>query len=381
MNMSQHVRLSPASVAANLPVELSVSALVRRAGQRRSTYLAQGASFAVDALLLLLYYFAGVTPLATSIAYFICGIAATSLWLWLSEIHFNDRFKDHYLTVPQGICSTTIQFGAIYFAPEIGIYFICIIFIVLGFGALRLTARQTGYVWTYATIGLAVLFLMTDEIITIPVSSWSERALALVCFVTAWGRTASTGLYGSAMREMLYKRGNELKTAHARIEELAQLDELTGSLNRRYILKRLNEEIDRVRRSNSSCSVAIIDLDLFKTINDRFGHPVGDETLRTFAISMFANIRSADQFGRYGGEEFLLVMPDTPKDQAVRTLDRLRQIIQELDWSSISQDMALTMSAGVCVVRHDDSAESVLVRADLALYQAKNAGRNRVIVG
>jgi diguanylate cyclase len=281
--------------------------------------------------------------------------------------------------VPQGIVSTTIQFGAIYIAPEIGIYFICILFIVLGFGALRLTARQTGYVWTYATIGLAVLFLMTSETIAIPVSSWSERALALACFITALGRTASTGLYGSAMREMLYRRGNELKAAHARIEELAQQDELTGSWNRRHILKRLSEEIDRARRSNSPCSVAIIDLDLFKSINDRFGHPVGDETLRTFAISMFANIRSADQFGRYGGEEFLLLMPDTPKDQAVRTLDRLREIIQELDWSAISQDMALTMSAGVCVVQNDDSAESVLVRADRALYRAKDAGRNLVI--
>jgi diguanylate cyclase len=212
-----------------------------------------------------------------------------------------------------------------------------------------------------------------------PMTTWTERALVLACAVTALGRCASTGLYGSSMREALFKRGNELKKAHARIEELAQVDELTGLLNRRYIMRSLNEELARAQRVGIPCAVAIIDLDFFKRINDQFGHPVGDEVLRTFAITLSANVRAIDRLGRYGGEEFLLILPDTPCDQAVRTLDRLRSIVSEVDWTTLSGMMNVTMSAGVSEVRREDSAEDILARADAALYRAKDAGRNQVI--
>jgi diguanylate cyclase (GGDEF)-like protein len=125
--------------------------------------------------------------------------------------------------------------------------------------------------------------------------------------------------------------------------------------------------------------VAIIDLDFFKRINDQFGHPAGDEALRTFGIGLFANIRTIDRLGRYGGEEFLLIMPGSTREQAVRTLDRLRLIISGLDWSAILGDMNLTMSAGVCTVHKEESVDAVLARADAALYRAKEAGRNRVV--
>jgi diguanylate cyclase (GGDEF)-like protein len=144
-------------------------------------------------------------------------------------------------------------------------------------------------------------------------------------------------------------------------------------------MKSLNEEIARAQRTGVACSVAIIDLDFFKRINDQFGHPVGDEALRTFAATLFANIRTIDKLGRYGGEEFLLILPDITKDQAVRTLDRLRSIVSEVDWAAISGMTNLTMSAGISAVRQEDSAAEILARADVALYRAKDAGRNRVV--
>ena len=358
---------------------LTAKELVLRAARRRSTYIAQAISYLISAGILALYSYAGTITIAVSIVYLICGITATAIFLGLSEINFNDRFKDHYLTVPQNIVGMTIQFGGIYLAPEVGFYFIFILFIILSFGALRMSARETAFVWTYSTFGLTALLLMTDKAIAMPITTWSERALLLACAVTALGRCASTGLYGSSMREALYKRGNELKEAHARIEELAQLDELTGLLNRRYIMKSLNAEMARAQRTGVACSVAIIDLDFFKRINDQFGHPVGDEALRTFAVTLLANLRIIDKLGRYGGEEFLLILPDTAKDQAARTLDRLRAIVSEVDWTAISAGMNLTMSAGICSVRQEDSADDILSRADAALYRAKDAGRNRVI--
>jgi diguanylate cyclase (GGDEF)-like protein len=371
--MAQHVTV-PNSVAAGVAPKRS-----RRADVRRSTYLAQAVSYLLDSGILFLYYLAGTTTVATCLMYLAAGIAWTATTLCLSEFHFNDRFKDHYLTVPQSIGSTTIVLFSAYLAPEVGFYFVCINFIILSFGALRMSAGQTALVWTYSTVGLTFLFLMTDKFIAMPMATWNDHALALACFVTATGRCAFTGLYGSSLREVLYKRGNELRDAHARIEELAQIDELTGVLNRRYLLKALNDEIARAQRSHNACSVAIIDLDFFKSINDQFGHPVGDEVLRTFANAISANIRSIDKLGRYGGEEFLLILPGTAKDTAHQTVDRLRVIIADLDWTAISEGLGLTLSAGVCQVRQNDSADDILARIDKALYRAKEAGRNGVI--
>ena len=93
---------------------------------------------------------------------------------------------------------------------------------------------------------------------------------------------------------------------------------------------------------------------------------------------MFANIRGIDKFGRYGGEEFLLIMPDTPQGAAIRTVDRLREIVAGLDWAAISPSMTVTMSAGVTSLRANDTSDTILGRADQALYQAKESGRNRV---
>lgn len=351
----------------------------RRAAMRRSTYLAQAISYTIDAIILFLYYLADITTIATCLIFVAVGIVWTAISLSLSERHFNDRFKDHYLTVPQSIGSISITLIAVYLAPEVGFYFVCINFIILAFGALRMNAWQTALVWTYSTVGLTILFLVTDEPIAMPMATWTERGLALACFVTAMGRCAFVGLYGSSLREMLYKRGNELRDAHARIEELAQIDELTGTLNRRYIMKALNREMARAQRSQEACSVAIIDVDFFKSINDRFGHPVGDEVLRSFALAIGANIRSIDILGRYGGEEFLLIFPGTPKDEAKNAVERLRIIIADLDWTEFSFGITLTMSAGLCQVRQDDSADDLLVRIDKALYRAKGSGRNCVI--
>ena len=370
--------ITPTSVEGMQP---SAQALSKRAAMRRSAYTAQALSYIIDAIILFLYFAAGTTSFLTVALYLSAGLAWTGIALTLSDHNFNDRFKDHYLTVPQSVGNITILFMAIYLAPEVGFYFICINFIVLGFGALRMSAWQTAVVWTYSTVGLTFLFLITQKPIAMPMTTDVERALALACFVTAMGRCAFTGLYGSSLRELLYKRGNELRIAHAHIEELAQVDELTGTLNCRYVMKALNEEMAHSQRSRDACSVAIIDLDFFKRINDRFGHPVGDEVLRTFSSAITANLRNSDKFGRYGGEEFLLVLPGTGRDGALQLVDRLRAIIADINWTAISYGIELTMSAGVCQLGPSDSADSVLARADRALYRAKETGRNRVISG
>jgi diguanylate cyclase (GGDEF)-like protein len=222
------------------------------------------------------------------------------------------------------------------------------------------------------------LFLLTDKPIGMPHGNPAERLATMLVFALTIGRCMFLGIFQSSMRQSLYQSGQKLKEAYRRIEELAELDELTGSFNRRCIMRMLEEEIARSQRGGTPCSIALIDLDWFKRINDAYGHPTGDEVLRTFAITSFANIRTIDRFGRYGGEEFLLVLPDTAEDAAFRMLNRLRAIIAELDWSAFSPGMQVTISAGVATLRQNETSDNFLARADSALYASKARGRNRI---
>ena len=358
---------------------LTPELLRRRVGQRRQILAVQVASYSLGALVLLVYAYSGTVPIIIPSSYFLCGLTLTGFFIVLSETHFNDRFEDHYLTIFQISGNVALQLGYLLWAPEIGYAFLTVLFLIFGFGALRMTSRQAIIAWTLTTLGLAPIFLLTDLRIGMPVALYTERVAAMLGFIITIGQCAFVGLYGSSMRKILYKRGVELKAANKRIEELAELDELTGSFNRRCIMRMLDDEIARASRLKTPCAIALIDLDWFKRVNDHYGHPTGDEVLRTFAIAVFANIRHIDRFGRYGGEEFLLVLPDTPDDEAVRMLNRLRAIIADLDWSAFSPGMQVTISAGVATLKPDETPETFLARADSALYIAKARGRNRIV--
>ena len=369
------------SIAAELPgagPRPNASALARRIRQRRQIQMMIAASYLIDAAVLQVYAYAGTIPVAIGPAYAACGLASVAFYLVLSETGLTERLKDHYFVTPQLIVSMLIMLGFAYMVPQAGGMFLCELFLVFSFGALRATPRQTALVWTTLTLGLAALFLLTDKPIVMPHDGPIERFATMSVFVLGIGRCMFLGIFSSAMRQSLYQRGLKLKEAYRRIEELAELDELTGSLNRRSIMRALEEEIARAQRLNNPCSVALIDLDWFKRINDAYGHPTGDEVLRTFAITMFANIRSIDKFGRYGGEEFLLLLPETPEHEAARMMDRLRLIISELDWSAFSAGMQVTISAGLTTLRRDENSDTLLARADRALYASKAGGRNRI---
>ena len=351
--------------------------LARRARQRRQIQGTIGISYVVDAVILLVYAQAGTISPTIGPAFAVCGLVSVTAYILASESGFNERFRDHYLVVPQSIVSMIIMLAFIYIAPEVGVMFLCTLFVVFAFSSLRSTRLQTAVIWTAMALGLAGLFLLTDKPISLPHETYLERFVTMTVFILTIGRCMFIGIFSSAMRESLYKSGLALKEANRRIEELAELDDLTGSFNRRSIMHFLDDELVRTQRSNAPCSIALIDLDWFKRINDTYGHPTGDEVLKTFAITVFANIRGVDRLGRYGGEEFLLVLPDTPHDIAVRLVERLRAIIASLDWSAFSQGMQVTVSAGVATVKPNETADTFLARADGSLYRAKAQGRNR----
>ncbi len=171
------------------------------------------------------------------------------------------------------------------------------------------------------------------------------------------------------------------RTLIRRLELVAAIDELTGMLNRRYGMKRLHEEFERSRRHAAPLSVAMVDIDNFKKLNDTFGHQCGDYVIRDLARAMEDTLRVSDFSMRYGGEEFLIALPGASVNDAVKILDRVRRAVESRVLPFGAYEIRYTFSAGVCSypAPNVEHPEALIARADRALYAAKHAGKNRVL--
>ncbi|TXF99927.1 diguanylate cyclase [Massilia arenae] len=172
---------------------------------------------------------------------------------------------------------------------------------------------------------------------------------------------------------------SRLRQALATINELAIRDELTGIHNRRFLLDLVEKEKERADRNGSEFCLCLFDIDFFKRINDTYGHAAGDTVLRAFARTVQDQLRALDAFGRYGGEEFLLMLPETPAASAIALAERVRGAVEGLRCSDGERTITLTVSAGVAEYRLGEKVAQTIVRADQALYLAKSGGRNRVL--
>jgi two-component system, cell cycle response regulator len=178
------------------------------------------------------------------------------------------------------------------------------------------------------------------------------------------------------------KIGERIINLEHRILQLANTDALTGILNRRAFMEKMEIEVERAIRENSPLSLIIADLDHFKQINDRYGHQVGDQVLQQFTQVISALTRPYDFLGRYGGEEFSLGFPGVDDLNVRLATERMRQSVEALDIPTAdpSQAIRITASFGAASLRRDsrETLSSLITRADNALYEAKRAGRNRV---
>ena len=176
-------------------------------------------------------------------------------------------------------------------------------------------------------------------------------------------------------------RVKENEQLQAKLREQAIRDPLTGLFNRRYLNETLEREIVRAGRENVPLSVIMADVDHFKMINDTYGHPVGDKFLVEIASLLKSHARGSDIVSRYGGEEFLLVLPGTALDSAARRAEEIRQKCAEIIIQHEGKDLKVTMSFGVAIYPdHGKEAEEIIVKADKALYRAKAQGRNRTVM-
>lgn len=178
------------------------------------------------------------------------------------------------------------------------------------------------------------------------------------------------------------KTQEELKNINSQLEKLVRTDSLTGVNNRREILALGEKEFQRCHRYHRYFSVLVIDMDYFKHINDTFGHLLGDKTLITVAGAIKNCLRQVDSFGRFGGEEFVAILPETNLEDAETLARRICQVINKLNIEIDRQKVRVTASIGVATFStQDNNLEEVIERADRAMFAAKNQGRNRVSLG
>jgi diguanylate cyclase (GGDEF)-like protein len=288
------------------------------------------------------------------------------------------RFAEPALTMPQMIFATISIALAYLINPHVRGALLVLVALVLVFGAFTLAperCRQLG--WIAAAVLASVMalgawrapdrfepqievFYMLFTVIVLPTISILAGQLSQL-----------------RIDHQLQRRA--LRDAMQRLELVATHDELTGLPNRRYIHDWMTHELGRRSRSGAPMSVAIIDLDHFKRVNDTLGHAVGDQVLRVLTCAARAVLRDGDVLARWGGEEFLLVMPDTSIAAAQLMLDRLRaHIAQETTWVDCPLGR-VTFSAGVTLQVPGQSLDVTAHRADGALYEAKRLGRDRVV--
>jgi len=179
--------------------------------------------------------------------------------------------------------------------------------------------------------------------------------------------------------QRMIKLQTELVAAKQALGYEAIHDSLTGALNRRGVLSRLEAELVRARRNKTTLSIGLCDIDHFKEINDRYGHQTGDTVLQAVVTTIKKELREYDLLGRLGGEEFLIVAPDSSTAYVEKIYERLREKVEALRFPTLTGDTLITVSIGVIKTYGSTNADSLLAEADAAMYRAKKLGRNRVV--
>lgn len=291
---------------------------------------------------------------------------------------FNLRFRDPSLTAVQIAAPIVMVSYGMYYADAARGSFLMIYLVVILFGLFRLSRRDLMLLGLLALVCFGVVIRLSQV--------HKPHATRLVDDLLQWAVLAAVlpwfavmGGYLNDLRRAMHDKNQQLQSALEKIQVLATRDELTGTNNRRHLMEQLRQEKSRADRSNASLCVCLIDLDRFKAVNDEFGHAFGDTVLQAFARVALADMRATDCFGRYGGEEFLLILPGTSLEDATRVADRMRARIEQAAPPELL-GRRVTASFGIARYQPPEDIMACVARADAALYDAKAAGRNRVVV-
>ena len=349
-----------------------------RQALRMRRYLMAAATSVLVCLILILFALLQLVPwrgaLHGSLAVAVCVV----VFYLAFRTGFNLRFSDPSLTTQMATAAIVVLAYIMYHAGPARPAFIVFYLVAMLFGVLRLSGTRLMLLALVALAAhgtmLALLLAHNPQLDRAAV--FSEFAVLFV--VLPW--FAVIGGYVNRLRVRLAESHRSLKAAFERIEELAIRDELTGMYNRRFLMECLARERSRAERLNAPLCVCLIDIDRFKAINDTLGHAAGDAVLRGLAKVASAALRTIDIIGRFGGEEFLVVLPGTPLAGAAAAAERLRAGVEGARFAMVGERQ-VTATFGVAEYARGEEITALLARADRALYAGKARGRNQVVLG
>ena len=290
---------------------------------------------------------------------------------------YNKRLADPAMTTQQMLYSVLCAAWAYSFAGSAHMIVGLILAVILMFGMFGLSSRQIVWVALYvlAVFGLVMASMAHRDPERYAAGPEVVYFIMLCIMVTGVG-VLTVRLH--AMRDRLRRQKVELEAALAHIHRLATHDDLTGLVNRRHMQELLENERMRLERSEQDWCVALIDLDHFKSVNDAHGHAIGDEVLRALSRHAHTLIRRTDVLARWGGEEFVLLLPNTPIGMASISLERLREHFHAHPLVVQGIELPVSFSAGLTEHLRGETVAQTLERADKLCYQAKTLGRNRI---
>ncbi|TAK87296.1 MAG: diguanylate cyclase [Aquabacterium sp.] len=344
-------------------------------------------SYSVSCMVVAFCWFHNMLPWLAVPGFVAATLVLNGFFWWLIHTGLNLRFKDPSMTAFQMVVSVLPAAAVMYLADsgQVRAVFLLLAIAPALYGVLALNTRQ------FTVVSLLIFAVYGGLMYAL----WCFKPHALhgsieivqsFAFFMVLAEITVMGGYIHGMRNKLSRRNQELKTAMAdlqvamhKISDLAIRDGLTGSYNRRHLFDLLAKEASRANRSQGCFSVAILDVDHFKQINDRHGHQKGDEVLCALTKEVESRLRTIDGFGRYGGEEFLVILAQTPLEGAMIKAERIREQIESLRVPGMDEGWRVTASIGVSEFHFgEDTVEDLVARADAALYKAKARGRNQV---
>lgn len=253
--------------------------------------------------------------------------------------------------------------------------------VCIGIGIIILVTPKAAvvyYLLAYGTLYYLVSLMQPskDILLSIRTNSILATGIGLCIAIVTW----RANIFLFLQKTQIEKQNAELQEKNKQLEYAAMHDDLTGLFKRNYFMQLVQREIERIRRTGKEACIILIDIDHFKNVNDSFGHPAGDSVLREIAAIIINNLRIYDTPSRWGGEEFIILLPETSLDNGIKAAEKLKQCIEAHSITVGDKTIKITASLGVGVLtdRKDDGFNKVYYKIDEALYQAKKNGRNRV---
>jgi diguanylate cyclase len=338
--------------------------------------MAAGTSFLV-CVALFLCAFLELLPLQAAIEGSAGIVTLVLVFFVLFRSGINKRFADASLTTEQVGSAIVFLAYIMYHAGPARNALTLFYLVAMLFGVLRLNTSRLMMLALLALLSHATVLHLTYLRDPLMDTRAALTEFAVLIVVLPW--FAAMGGYVNRLRVRLSDSHRKLQGAYGRIEQLAIRDELTGAYNRRHLMETLARERSRAQRLRTPLCVCVLDIDHFKTINDTLGHAGGDVVLKHFAQLGPRMLRTIDTFGRFGGEEFLLILPDTTLQGARALADRLRVEVEQSAFPGVPAERPVRVTIGVAQSEKGEDVQKLLARADAALYRGKSAGRNRVM--